>query len=245
MRTVWQEDVFVKSYDVDFKNRLKINQLFNYMQEAAGNHAEHLGWGYRDIAKNSLIWVLSRAKVKMDEYPSRGDTIKVETWPKDTYRLFATRDFMFRNENGLRIGAATTVWLLLDITSMRPQRVQNVQQPYPENRDRHGLDERLEKLPSEGELLNTFERHVSYNDIDINRHVNNARYVDWLLECFPAGTLSDRQISSLQLNYLSEAKPDEIILINMSADTDKTVYFFEGANKASGSGIFQAKLELI
>ena len=245
MQTIWQEDVFVKSYDVDFKNRLKISQLFNYMQEAAGNHAEHLGWGYRDIVGNNLIWVLSRVKVRMDEYPTWGSTIKVETWPKDTYRLFATRDFIFRNESGGQIGAATTVWLLLDINTMRPQRVQNVQELYLENKDRHGLNETLEKLSCEGTLIKTFERTVSYNDIDINCHVNNARYVDWLQECFPAETLSDRHISSLQLNYLSEAKSDEIILISMYADMNKSCYFLEGTNKASGSGVFQARLELV
>jgi medium-chain acyl-[acyl-carrier-protein] hydrolase len=244
-QTIWHEDVFVKSYDVDFKNRLKINQLFNYMQEAAGNHAEHLGWGYRDIVKNNLIWVLSRVKVRMDEYPPWGSIVKVETWPKDTYRLFATRDFIFKNESGRQLGVATTVWLLLDINTMRPQRVQNVQELYLENRDRHGLNETLEKLSCEGDLLKTFERTVSYNDIDINCHVNNARYVDWLLECFPAETLSDRQISSLQLNYLSEAKSNEIILISMYTDINKTFYFIEGINKESGSVIFQSRLELV
>ena len=244
MQTIWQEDMFVKSYDVDFKNRLKINQLFNYMQEAAGNHAEHLGWGYRDIVKNHLIWVLSRVKVKMEEYPPWGSTIRVETWPKDTYRLFATRDFIFSDAGGRRIGAATTVWVLLDVNTMRPQRVQNVQASYPENTDRHGLDERLEKLPCDGALLKTFERTVSYNDIDINHHVNNARYVDWLLECLPAGTLSEKHIGALQLNYLSEAKADEDVLIRMSADSVQSSYHFEGLNKVSGSGIFQAKLEL-
>lgn len=245
MQTIWHEEIFVKSYDVDFKNRLKINQLFNYMQESAGNHAEHLGWGYRDIVKNSLIWVLSRVKVRMDEYPSWGSIIKIETWPKDTYRLFATRDFIFSNENGRQIGAATTVWLLLDINTMRPQRVQNVQELYLENRDRHGLNETLEKLPREGAFVKTFERTVSYNDIDVNNHVNNARYVDWILECFSADALSDRHISSLQLNYLSEAKSDETILISMYSNSSNNSFFLEGTNGASGSGVFQAKFELV
>lgn len=244
MKTIWQEDVHIKSYDVDFKNRLKMNQLFNYMQEAAGNHADDLGWGYRDIVKSSLIWVLSRVKVRMEEYPPWGGQITVETWPKDTYRLFATRDFIFRDAAGREIGAATTVWLLLDIRSKRPQRVGGVQKLYPENRERHGLNERLEKLTREGTLARSFERLVNYNDIDINRHVNNARYVDWLLECFPAEALSEKQISALQLNYLSEAKPGDIILIDMYSDAGGAGYYLEGASKASGTGIFQAKLEL-
>lgn len=245
MQTIWREDVFVKSYDVDYKNRLRINQLFNYMQEAAGNHAEHLGWGYRDIVKNNIIWVLSRVRVRMNDYPAWGSTIKVETWPKDAYRLYATRDFIFRDEDGRQTGAATTLWLLLDINTMRPQRVENVQSVFLENRDRHGLNETLEKLSRSGTLIKTFERLVNYNDIDVNNHVNNARYVDWLLECFSAETLSDRHISTLQINYLSEAKSDEIILINMFADVSKSSFYFEGVNKASGTPVFQAELELV
>ena len=68
--------------------------------------------------------------------------------------------------------------------------------------------------------------------------------MDWLLECFPVEALSEKHISSLQLNYLSEAKPGDAILLNKYSNTDETVFYFEGLNKASGADVFQAKLEL-
>ena len=245
MKTVWQEEFYIKSYEVDYKNRLKITQLFNYMQEIAGIHAHHLHWGYNDLIKDNLIWVLSKVKVNLNEYPGWGSSIKIETWPKGVYRLYATRDFIFKNDKDEQIGAGTTVWLLLDSNTMRPQKVESLQTLFPENIEKHGLNETLQKIEFTGEYKASFDRVVTYNDIDINNHVNNAKYVDWILDCFNVGFLAGRQVKNLQINYLSAAKPDEQISVKMGNDTQNTDFFyFEGMNKITGSLVFQSKLEL-
>jgi medium-chain acyl-[acyl-carrier-protein] hydrolase len=245
MKTIWQEEFYIKSYEVDYKNRLKITQLFNYMQEIAGIHADHLHWGYNDLIKDNLIWVLSKVKVHINEYPGWGNSIKIETWPKGVYRLFATRDFIFKNEKDEQIGSATTVWLLLDSSTMRPQKVQSLQTLFPENTEKHGIDETLEKIVYNGEYKAFFDRSVTYNDIDINNHVNNAKYVDWILDCFTIASLDGRQVKSIQINYLSAAKPDEQITLKMGNDIQNTdCFYFEGVNSITGNSVFQSKLEL-
>lgn len=244
MKTVWQEEFQIKSYEVDYKNRLKMTQLFMFMQETAGVHAHHLGWGYNDLIKDNLIWVLSKVKVEMNEYPGWGSSIKIETWPKGVYRLYATRDFIFRNGMNEKIGAATTVWLLLDSNTLRPQKVQSLQTLFPENVKKHGLNETLEKIGFTGEYKSSFDRVVTYNDIDINNHVNNARYVDWILDCFTVGTLSRRQVKTLQINYLSEGKPDTQVCVKMAEDEkNMDCFYFDGINKTTGSSIFQSRID--
>ena len=44
----------VRGSDVDFKNRLKLNALFNYMSDAAWVHAEKLHLGYFDLLKAAI-----------------------------------------------------------------------------------------------------------------------------------------------------------------------------------------------
>lgn len=43
----WYETHKVSLYEVDFLNKLRVDFFFNYLQDAASNHAETLGW---DIA---------------------------------------------------------------------------------------------------------------------------------------------------------------------------------------------------
>jgi acyl-ACP thioesterase len=242
---IWKEDFYIKSYEVDHKNRLRINQLFNFMQEAAGNHAYKLGCGYDDLKSESLIWVLSKVKVELDRYPGWGEKITVETWPKGAFRLYASRDFLFRDEKGEVIGRATTIWLLLDAHSLRPQRVDSLKINYHENASRHALQESLEKIRYRGINETVFERSVSYNDIDVNNHVNNAKYVDWILDCFSYKLFSEKYIKSIQLNYVNAARPDERIAVKMAKDAENSdCYYLEGSNADNDSCIFEAKVEL-
>jgi len=239
---IWKEEYDIRSYEVDLKNRLRLNQLFNYMQEAAGNHALDLGCGYDELIRQNFIWVLSKVKVELDRYPKWGEKIRIETWPKGAFRLYASRDFVFKDEKYEVIGKATTIWLLLDAKTFRPQRVDSLKLNYHENESRHALEEMLEKIRFHGEYETCCERVVSYNDIDINNHANNARYVDWILDCFPTRLLAEKPVKSLHLNYILEARPDDRIVISKAEDAG--YYYLEGSNAETGSIIFEAKIGL-
>ncbi|RPH32985.1 acyl-[acyl-carrier-protein] thioesterase, partial [bacterium] len=82
LQSVWKDDLFVRSYDVDSTGKLKLASLFNYFQETAGKHATHLGAGYEVLRKLGLFWVLSRAKIRIHRLPAWGESIQLTTWPK-------------------------------------------------------------------------------------------------------------------------------------------------------------------
>lgn len=70
------------------------------------------------------MWVLSRLHVQIQKYPLWRDRIQVETWA--TSRLGgvrAYRDFRLLDANDEPVGAATSLWLLLDVNTRRPVRI--------------------------------------------------------------------------------------------------------------------------
>lgn len=244
MKSVLQEEAIVKSFEVDYNENLKLNSLFNYMQEAAYNHACSLGAGYEELSNSGFFWVLSRVKIEMNKYPVWGEKINLETWPKGINKLFALRDFTFRNTDNEIIGAATTAWLVLDSKSMRPQRVQSLTVELPDNEGRHGLNDELEKIDMKCDFDFFMDRAAAYGDIDVNKHVNNAKYVEWILDCFEDEHYNISQIKTLQLNFLSEAKMGEKLVLKRGRDSeDESVYYVEAKNRENNKKIFQAKLE--
>jgi acyl-ACP thioesterase len=246
MKHIWQEETSIKAYEVDFKNKLKISSIFNYMQEAAGNHAEHLGIGYDALAKAGLFWILSRMKVSISRYPAMGEKVSIETWPKGIDRLVASRDFIFTDGRGQELGAAATLWLLLDAKTMKPKRIQALPVPLPENRDKHGLEEALEKIELIGASESITERVAGYSDIDVNNHVNNAKYVEWILDCFSNAFFAVKQVKSLQVNFISETKQGDEVMIQKVRDSQSSdCYYLEGVHKTSQKKIFQSKIEWI
>ncbi len=85
-RVVWEEEIHVRSYDVDSAGKLRLSSLFNYFQETAGKHATHLGAGYGVLKDRGLFWVLSRAKIRIHRLPAWGEHRAVDHLAQRTRR---------------------------------------------------------------------------------------------------------------------------------------------------------------
>ncbi len=239
----YKEVVFeIKSYDVDRNNKLKISSLFNYMQDIAGYHAEELNFGYGALKEKNLFWVLSRVLIKLKRAPIWNESLRIVTFPKGINKLFAVRDFIYYIGDE-QIGASTSYWLLLNSQTLRPQRIESLNLQIIFDNKEHGLDASLEKLKYEGLLSVPLERNVYYNDIDVNNHVNNARYVEFIEDYFSAELMSGKTISNIQVNYLSEAKINDVLTIQSGYSEDGRSRFVDISNKNGSAKNIEAIVE--
>lgn len=93
------------------------------MQDIAGRHADDLGIGMEFLQSKGLAWVLVRTRVRLERYPCNGELVRIQTWPYGWRRLMAIREFSFdREASDSPCGAATTAWVLFDISRWRPVR---------------------------------------------------------------------------------------------------------------------------
>ena len=194
----------IRSYEVNAGGRLSIPSIFNLLQDAASGHALKLGVSVPQLLAGNYTWVLSRIYLKMDQYPGWGDTIQVHTWPSGIQRVFALRDFDIRM-NGRTIGSCVSAWIIIDAANRRPARPTSfARQLNPVERP-HVVVHSLGKLTplKTPQIEKRFS--VRYRDLDINQHVNNVSYIEWLLECSPGIADSDRFLSELEVNFLGEA----------------------------------------
>jgi acyl-ACP thioesterase len=194
-------DFSIKSYDSDQTGKLTLHTLFHFLQECAWDNARLNDFGFEFLESKNAYWVLSRILVQMDEYPNWRDDIKIKTWPKGTHGFFALRDFeVYKNDKV--IGRVTTSWLILNKDSKRPQRLDQfnfVQEDFIHD---HAINKNLDKIGIPRELEKVTERKVYYSDLDVNKHVNNATYVRWILDSYFSD--SEKEITEFEINFLSE-----------------------------------------
>jgi len=206
---------------MDQQSRLSIVSAVNFFQESAWRNAETLGLGYRELAAKNRFWVLSRLYVEMYRYPLWGDTLQLETWPKGMESLFAMRDFRFKSADGKDLyGAGVTAWLIIDGTTHRLQRIEQIcddMPHYPQN----ALERKLEKITLAATMKPQTCIVAGYTDVDINRHVNNVCYLNWAVNYLP---LENEQLTvrSAEINFLSEARLHSPIEILYGSDNKQT-----------------------
>ena len=75
---------------------------------------------------------------------------------------------------------------------------------------------------------------MRYSDTDMNGHVNNTRYADFACDAVGMECLSqDRYLAEMQIGYLAECRPGEVLTIQTSGLGDsRFVRGVDGAGKS-------------
>lgn len=243
MEKIHREKFKIKFYDTDFESYAKLYSIINYMQETSEQHSTKIGIGYEALIKQGLFWVVSRIQVKINKYPKNMDNVIMETWPSGIDKLFFKRNFRLLDEEENVLVEILAYYLLIDSNAKFPQRPSKLQQEVEVIQERFGEDKKLDKIKMTSNRIETQERKVTYSDIDLNLHVNNAKYIGWVEDLFDLTQYKEGRISELQLNFVKEAKFQDIVILNKYFnETESNTYYIEGVNKEDNTQFFQCRV---
>ncbi len=240
----WKDVYTINSYEVDITRHATLTALCNYFQESAWHHADHLNVGFNEFSQDRFLWVLSRLFVRVIRFPLWGERIRVETWPKGTDKLFALRDFCVTDEKKQSIVLATSAWLVIDGSSRKPVRPDFLHTLLDVSKGKSALDEPLTKLVA-ANVANqeTLSYKVRYSDLDLNNHVNNAKYIEWILNTYSKEYHKHHIISSLTINYMAETHIDEEIIISRSSsEHDPLCDMVVAQKKENNADVFRSRI---
>ena len=83
---------------------------------------------------------------------------------------------------------------------------------------------------------------VRHRDLDINQHVNNVSFVEWLVESVPARVLKTSVLTELEINFLAEAFYEERLLAAChSQDSHPGVFLHSIIRQKDGQELARAR----
>ena len=214
MMKTYDESFKLLTRDCDLKGTWRLSAVLEAMQEAAGAHSLLLGCGREELLKQHIVWVLSRSELHMNRYPRLGETITLHTFPMPNRVYFFPRYYIFTDERGEMIGKAGTLWLLLDTQTRKMLPPGDIARLIPDNRD---LTVPMNLPATVGALQGdefVSEYTPLYTDLDVNGHVNNTRYADWLCNSLGIETMACSEPESVILNYNHEILPHQRISLH-------------------------------
>ena len=193
----------VQGQQAGYNSALKLSGLADFLQIAAWQHAHDLGFGLDFLINHqNCTWIMTRIRIDIEEFPAYNSKVQVTTWPKNKERLFAYRDLQVECNEKV-IANVTSTYVLLDLDSRRPIALNDFNDDVLDMSDRHAIKEPVEKLNSfVGELSKTIVAEVT--DLDVNRHVNNIRYLDWAQYLMPLEFWEKHEIKRVEVNFLAE-----------------------------------------
>ncbi|GAB2300387.1 Palmitoyl-acyl carrier protein thioesterase, chloroplastic [Dionaea muscipula] len=221
---VFRQNFSIRSYEIGADRTASIETLMNHLQETALNHVKNTGLlddGFGstpEMCKRNLIWVVARMQVLVDRYPTWGDVVQVDTWACASGKNGMRRDWLVRDCNtGGILTRASSVWVMMNKETRKLSKM-----PDEVRAEIRGYF--LDKPPvidDDGRKLRKLDDNTAeyirkgltprWSDLDVNQHVNNVKYIGWILESVPSPIMETHELSGMTLEYRRECGRDNVL----------------------------------
>jgi len=133
--------------------------------------------------------------------------------------IVAFRDFEILSKTGKTLISGTSSWSQVNLKTRRPMRIDLVvdNNTLP---DKHAMEKRAEKIVNPADLLWHDPLQVRSSHIDVNWHVNNTQYLDWIINELPIEWIKDKTLARIGINFLAEGKLNDIVSVGLSHSSE-------------------------
>lgn len=202
----------IPSWDCGPSGRMVPAAMLRYFQEGAMRHSDSAHGAFNKVSDYGLFWVMAGMKVVFETLPMRGESVHITTWHGGRGPLLFYRAFSAVADDGRPLASAVSSFALVSQETRRMVRPSAfpVKIPVCELGAEHEalIPDRLGSMEVNTEGL---WWQAGFRDLDINGHVNNVRYAEWILETVPKETLMERHLASLELEFRSEIRFGEVL----------------------------------
>ena len=228
--SVYKKEIMIESRDVSMSAKLRPSAFLQLFQEIAGEHSSSLGYGYEMTHTNHVMWIIVKNHVIFHELPSYTDQVVLSTWVSDRRHLMFPRYCRMETPDGRPLVDAASYYVLVDYNTR--QAVFPEQFDIDHSGDLTGYEIALPGRTHLPGLTESAPFTIPYSYIDLNRHMNNVRYID-LAEDVLRLSQTGREIRELTIEYINEAKLGETLMLSwaekdgiwyLAGNTDQRIF---------------------
>lgn len=206
----------VKEYECDATGEMALPSLVNVMVHISGIQSAILGNTKEQMRERGLSWIIIQYQMEVNRMPVLDEQITIETQALSYNRFFTYRSFRAYDEQDKLLVEVITTFSLMNMDTRKLVQVpKDIIEPYQAEELRTLMRQPKPAVLSEGEVVAQPFR-VRYLDIDANRHVNNARYLDWIINTLEVDFILAHQMESLTIKYEKEVDYGHIIESRMT-----------------------------
>ena len=194
----------------DVNGHIKLPDVVLLSLQVSGMQSIELGVGDKTILEDyNLVWIIAGYDIEVIRLPRFGEEITIETETLSYNRLFCYRRFTIYDEAGHELIHMMTTFVLMDRDSRKVHAVEpEIVAPYQSE-----FSKKLLRGLKYQSLENPISKdyHVRFYDLDMNGHVNNSKYLDWIFEVMGADFLTHYIPKKINLKYVKEVRPGGVI----------------------------------
>lgn len=191
-------------YECDTTGQMRLPMMINCVIKSSEEQSDALGRDKSFISKYGLTWVITHYDIQVSRFPKNGEQIAITTEADSYNKYFCYRNFWIHDNEGKECAKIESVFALMGIDNRKLASV-------PEEIIAPFESEKITKIkrspkiiaPSGNQSLNY---RVRFADIDGNRHVNNSRYFEWMLDVLGYDFLTSHNLQQVSIKFDKEVE---------------------------------------
>ncbi|WP_147678714.1 acyl-[acyl-carrier-protein] thioesterase [Algibacter pacificus] len=210
--------------------------ILGLLEETAADHSYAIDHSLFDLVTKNIGWVLVSGVLQMDRYPNYKEKITIRTWLSSYSSIKGYRENIIYDENQNIIGKAKGLWVFFDIEKRRPIPIFNEIKEKWSYYNEESISGDIKKKISAVDFADHIkEFRVNRYDTDMNKHVNNIRYLQWVIESIPEDISEHYFLHKIDGRFIAEAQyGDTVLSLTRALETKNT---FAHTIKIAGSNL--------
>lgn len=198
--------------------------ILTLLEETAADHCYSINHSLYQLGEQNIGWVLISGFMQMERYPKYKEKITVRTWLSNFTAIKGFRENIIFDESHNIIGRAKGLWIFFDIEKRRPTEIFNdIKEKWSIcNKESIGYDisKKIHAID-----ISDYERKFKINryDTDMIKHVNNIRYLQWVIESIPEEIVDNYYLYSIDGRFIAEAHLGQVIVSLIKNDRNETM----------------------
>lgn len=239
--TIGYEQTYqLRTGDFDRYAHLLPSSILDVFQDVAGVNAEQVpGMTWKELSDAGLFWVVTRIKYEVVETPALHEQVIARTWPLAPTRLGFQRDYTIRKLDGSLLVKCSSDWILMDYKTRSFASARDFYNGPDDFSEEKVFDKKLRKIKTFEPEDEGTQFDVSFVDIDINGHVNNSKYPNFVLNAL--NLAEGETIKTFQIDYRHELRPGDKVTIHSKKEGN--IITSLGMNP-EGDCMFETQIEL-
>lgn len=233
-----KKKIMIASAQCDMFGRWKAGSVLREVQAVTLEHCDELGYGADVLFEMNRAFVLAKLQMDVARMPMQGETVLLTTRAYQPKRLVYQRVTTVSSPEGEALVTVDARWTLLDTATWRITR-----DTIPGLMEKMLPMEAFEdiRMPNIEYVGSKPAVDVRYTMLDINRHVNNAVYADWVQDALGEEMVAGQQIRRMQLVYSREARLGAHVEIGYA--NENGVHYLRGVHE--GGQCFAAMVDMM
>jgi fatty acyl-ACP thioesterase B len=232
---VFKQSFKLYAFDCNRYNAADLVWYLHIMQEIGLAHSKYLGLGAAELYDKGLGWVILRNIININRYVKWTETVHLETWAHQKYKLLSPRTVIGYDDDGNILFESTSFGAMLNRNrNFRPVPPQPYLDLYghPKNEE----DAKAPNYPTKIDIDDTYKMinnkvvSSAYEDIDVNQHTNNISYVKWMINLMDEEYRNTHKVSFIDLSWMQQTYPSDKNNVSNYSKTgkfDSSVFKFD------------------